>query len=54
MTQELQQRLNKLAASAPGFVEIRFHHRQSRSVTVQNKLVKQSKSSITSGIGIRV
>lgn len=50
----LADRLEKLAQSSPHWAEIRFHRRDSQSLQVQRGLVKQARSALTSGVGIRV
>jgi len=51
---ELAEQLEKLAHSSPHWTELRYHRRNSQSLQVQKGLVKQAKSSITTGVGIRV
>lgn len=46
--------LRKLVSSSPVFTEVRFHKRRTHSVSVQKGLVKQTKASLTSGVGFRV
>ncbi|NDC23538.1 MAG: TldD/PmbA family protein, partial [Proteobacteria bacterium] len=50
---DLALRIENILATSPVWVEARFHRRKSQSVQVQSGLVKQAKSNITSGIGIR-
>lgn len=50
---ELAQTLSSILEKAPCWTEARFHRRQSQSLSVQKGLVKQAKSSVTSGVGIR-
>lgn len=45
--------LSSVLEKAPCWTEARFHRRQSQSLQVQKGLVKQAKSNVTSGIGIR-
>lgn len=47
-------RLEAVAQSSPHWAEIRYHRRKGQSLQVQKGLVKQAKSAITSGVGIRV
>jgi len=49
----LAEQLEKLANSTPHWVELRYHRRRSQALQVQRGLVKQARSSVTSGIGIR-
>ena len=50
----LAERLEKLVQSSPHWTEARYHRRSSQSLQVQKGLVKQAKSALTSGVGIRV
>ena len=50
---QLADTLSSVLEKAPCWTEARFHRRQSQSLQVQKGLVKQAKSSITAGIGIR-
>jgi TldD protein len=50
---DLAARLEKIAQSSPHWVELRYHRRKSQSLQVQKGLVKQAKSAITAGVGIR-
>ncbi|MFM8270297.1 MAG: TldD/PmbA family protein [Pseudomonadota bacterium] len=50
---ELAQTLSSILEKAPSWTEARFHRRQSQSLQVQKGLIKQAKSNVTSGIGIR-
>jgi TldD protein len=50
----LAERLEKLVASSPSWTEARYHRRKSQLLQVQKGLIKQAKSSLTSGVGIRV
>ncbi len=49
----LAERLQKLMENSPSWAEARFHRRKNQSLQVQKGLVKQAKSSLTSGVGIR-
>ncbi len=49
----LAQRLEEVVQSSPHWAEIRYHRRTSQTVQVQKGLVKQAKSALTSGVGIR-
>ncbi len=49
----LADRLEKLIQNSPTWAEARFHRRKNQSLQVQKGLVKQAKSSVTSGVGIR-
>lgn len=51
---QLAERLEKIVQSSPYWAEARFHRRNSQSLQVQKGLVKQAKSAITSGVGVRV
>ncbi|MFM8316063.1 MAG: TldD/PmbA family protein, partial [Deltaproteobacteria bacterium] len=46
--------LEKTLAKSPYWTEARYHRRNSQSLSVQKGLVKQAKSNLTSGVGIRV
>ncbi len=46
--------LETTLAKAPCWAEARYHRRNSQSLSVQKGLVKQAKSNLTSGVGIRV
>lgn len=46
--------LETLLSRSPYWTEARFHRRNAQSLQVQKGLVKQAKSNITSGVGIRV
>jgi len=49
-----QELLQMVADKSPCFTELRYHSRETQTVQVQNGLVKQIKSSVLSGVGIRV
>ncbi len=49
----LSDRLEKLMQSSPYWAEARYHRRKNQSLQVQKGLVKNAKSSLTSGVGIR-
>ncbi len=51
---DTQDILRKLVSSSPVFTEARFHKRRTHSVSVQKGLVKQTKASLTVGVGFRV
>jgi TldD protein len=51
---DIAQKLEKLILNAPCWAEARYHKRKTQSIGVQKGLVKQLKSSVTSGVGIRV
>ncbi|MEZ4751375.1 MAG: TldD/PmbA family protein [Bdellovibrionota bacterium] len=51
---DLSEKLKLLASRSPHWVEFRYHRRNVQTLQVQKGLVKQLKSSITSGVGIRV
>jgi TldD protein len=46
--------LQETLSKSPYWAEARYHRRNSQSVSVQKGLVKQAKSNLTSGVGIRV
>jgi len=46
--------LEKILTQSPYWAEARYHRRNSQSLSVQKGLVKQAKSNLTSGVGIRV
>jgi TldD protein len=46
--------LERTLSQSPYWAEARYHRRNSQSLSVQKGLVKQAKSSLTSGVGIRV
>lgn len=46
--------LEKTLSNSPFWAEARFHKRSAQSLSVQKGLVKQAKSNLTSGVGIRV
>jgi TldD protein len=50
----IAERLETLAESSPHWAELRYHRRKSQLLQVQRGLVKQAKSTITAGVGIRV
>lgn len=50
----LLERFEKLASVSPYWTEFRYHRRQTQSVSVQKGLVKQLKSNLLEGTGIRV
>lgn len=50
---EIALKLQKLVEKSPQWVEVRYHRRNSQSLSVQKGLVKQARSNITSGVGIR-
>lgn len=50
---ELANKLSSILEKAPCWTEARFHRRQSQSVQIQKGQIKQAKSSVTSGVGIR-
>jgi len=50
---QLADTLSLVLEKAPCWAEARFHRRQSQSLQVQKGRVKQAKSSVTAGIGIR-
>jgi TldD protein len=54
MMNSLAERLEKLIGNSPYWAEARYHRRRSQLLQVQRGLVKQLKSSLTSGVGIRV
>ena len=45
--------LEKIVSATPHWVELRYHRRKSQSLQVQKGLIKQAKSALTSGVGIR-
>lgn len=47
-------KLQNLVGSSPYWTEARYHRRNNQALQVQKGLIKQAKSSITSGVGIRV
>jgi TldD protein len=49
----LSERLETLMQNSPHWAEARYHRRKNQSLQVQKGLVKQAKSSLTSGVGIR-
>lgn len=51
--EEISRKLQKLVEKSPHWVEVRYHRRNSQSLSVQKGLVKQARSNITSGVGIR-
>lgn len=51
---EISQRLHKLLQSSPHWAEARYHKRRGQSLQVQKGLIKQAKSSLTTGVGFRV
>ncbi len=51
---DLKSRMEKMALNSPHWVELRYHRRQSQALSVQKGLVKQARSSVTAGVGIRV
>src|SRR3989338_877924 len=51
---ELAVRLQKLVERSPYWVEVRYHKRFNQALQVQKGLVKQARSNITAGVGIRV
>lgn len=46
--------LEKTLSKSPYWAEARYHRRNSQALQVQKGLVKQAKSNLTSGVGIRV
>ena len=50
----LSESLEKVVQSSPFWAEARYHRRKNQLLQVQRGLVKQAKSSITSGVGVRV
>lgn len=50
---DLADRMEKIIANSPVWAEARFHRRRSQSLQVQKGLVKQAKSNLTEGVGIR-
>ncbi len=50
----LADRLEHVIQSSPYWAEARYHRRKNQSLQVQKGLVKQAKSAITAGVGIRV
>src|SRR5471030_313235 len=50
----LADRIQKVVHSSPYWAEARYHRRRSQLLQVQKGLVKQVKSAITAGVGIRV
>lgn len=50
----LADRLEGIVQSCPYWTEARYHRRTSQALQVQKGLVKQAKSTVTTGVGIRV
>jgi len=50
---DLADRIEKIILNSPVWTEARFHRRRSQSLQVQKGLVKQAKSNLTEGVGIR-
>jgi len=50
---QLRNQLEKLAQNSPHWIELRYHRRRSQALSVQKGLVKQARSSVTAGVGIR-
>jgi len=50
----LAERIEKVVHSSPHWAEARYHRRETQLLQVQKGLVKQVKSSLTAGVGVRV
>ncbi|MBI4403268.1 MAG: TldD/PmbA family protein [Deltaproteobacteria bacterium] len=51
---DISARLQKIAQSAPHWTELRYQKRRSQSLQVQKGLIKQAKSNVVAGLGVRV
>ncbi len=53
MLNEIAERIDKVISSSPVWAEMRYHRRESQSVQVQKSVVKQAKSLLHRGVGVR-
>lgn len=53
MLDTLAERIDQVISSSPVWAEMRFHRRENQSVQVQKGVVKQAKSQLHRGVGVR-